>query len=97
VHDAFLVEAPLDELEDTVARVCKIMEDASEVVLGVGKVVRVDANIVCYPDRYRDENAGDFYDQVMRLAHELEAEQDGSPVDVLAITTTGESDREGTH
>jgi hypothetical protein len=32
------------------------MADASELGLGQGRVCRVDAEIIRYPDRFRDEN-----------------------------------------
>jgi hypothetical protein len=53
----------------------KVMGDMSEIVLGSGKRVRVDADIVSYPDRYYDENAGDMFAKVMQLAQEEEAKE----------------------
>src|SRR5262249_23285348 len=54
VHDAFLIGAPLDRLDEEVARMRHIMEEAGRHVLG-GFTVRTDAAIVRFPDRYRDE------------------------------------------
>lgn len=73
VHDALLIEAPLDVLEETCRDVEYFMQEASEIVLGAGNVVRTGVDIVRYPDVYIDENAGDVYSRVMRLAAEAES------------------------
>lgn len=70
VHDALLIEAPLDVLDETCKSVQSIMQESSEVVLGADHVVRTGADIVRFPDVYVDENAGDVYSRVMRLANE---------------------------
>ena len=75
VHDAFLIEAPADELADTVAATRRLMMDASELVLGEGYRVRVGADEVRHPARYVDENAGTMFADVMTLARDLEAER----------------------
>ncbi|MDC0971294.1 DNA polymerase [Alphaproteobacteria bacterium] len=54
VHDAILIEAPLDEIDTHVALATSIMQKASEWVLGRGRQCRVDAEIVRWPDRYID-------------------------------------------
>ena len=57
VHDAFLIVAPLEELDDRVAQMQETMAEASRIVLG-GHEVRTDANIIRHPDRYMDEGRG---------------------------------------
>jgi hypothetical protein len=54
VHDAILIEAPLNGIEDHVRRATSLMQRASEWVLGSGRQCRVDAEIVRWPDRYMD-------------------------------------------
>ena len=51
VHDAILIEAPLDAIDQHVARATYEMQKASGWVLGHGRQCRVDAEIVCWPDR----------------------------------------------
>lgn len=68
VHDALLIEAPLETLDETCDIVQTIMQETSEVVLGAGNVVRTGADVVRFPDVYVDENAGNVYNRVMRLA-----------------------------
>jgi DNA polymerase I-like protein with 3'-5' exonuclease and polymerase domains len=53
VHDAILIEAPLDQLPDTIKRTQALMAEASRVVLS-GFELRTDAEVICYPDRYSD-------------------------------------------
>ena len=52
IHDALLIEAPTDQIDSEVVRLKECMSEASEAVLGDGKVCWVDADIVRYPDRY---------------------------------------------
>ena len=65
IHDALLIEAPSDQIDAEVVRLKECMSEASEAVLGNGKVCRVDADIVRYPDRYMDEHGQEMWDQIM--------------------------------
>ena len=67
VHDAVLIEAPLQELEARVQHAQDLMSEASRQVLG-GFALTTDADIYGYPERYRDEErGGKFWDKVMDL------------------------------
>jgi len=63
VHDALLVEAPLDALDATVATAQECMRKASEVVLA-GFALRSDAKVVRYPDRYHDPRGAKMWETV---------------------------------
>jgi len=67
IHDALLIEAPSDQIDSEVVRLKECMSEASEAVLGEGKVCRVDADIVRHPDRYMDEHGQQMWDQIMGL------------------------------
>ena len=67
IHDALLIDAPSDQIDAEVVRLKECMAEASEAVLGDGKICRVDADIVRYPDRYMDEHGQDMWDQIMVL------------------------------
>jgi hypothetical protein len=67
IHDALLIEARSDQIDSEVVRLKECMAEASEAVLGDGKVCRVDADIVRYPDRYMDEHGQEMWDQIMGL------------------------------
>ena len=54
VHDAILIEASLEQIDDDVARSKALMQKASEWVLRGGRQCRVNADIVRWPDRYMD-------------------------------------------
>ena len=60
-----LIEAHSDQIDSEVTRLKECMSEASEAVLGNGKVCRVDADIVRYPDRYMDEHGQEMWDQIM--------------------------------
>lgn len=64
VHDAILIEAPLESLDAVVAQTQAIMKQASATVLG-GFTLESDAKIVRYPDRYMDERGSRMWNTVM--------------------------------
>jgi len=66
IHDAVLIESPLDRLDSDIARMRGYMEQASEVVLN-GFRLRTEFTKVCHPDRYMDARGRQFWDTVMSL------------------------------
>jgi len=67
VHDAFLIEAPIERIEEDTQAMRGIMEDAARIVLN-GFTIKTDAMIVRFPDRYMDEKRGRrMWDRVMKL------------------------------
>lgn len=64
VHDAILIEAPLETLDVVVAQTQEIMQQASAIVLD-GFVLKSDARVVRYPDRYMDERGTKMWNTVM--------------------------------
>ncbi len=54
VHDALLIEAPAEEIDDAVRRCQKAMEEASQLVLS-GFTIRTEPKVVRFPDRYMDK------------------------------------------
>jgi DNA polymerase-1 len=67
VHDAILIEAPLDQLEQRIAEMREHMAEASKAVLS-GFEVQTSYSTVHYPERYMDEERGRaMWDRVMRL------------------------------
>ena len=69
VHDAVLIEAPLERLEADVAAMQEAMRQASRTVLN-GFELGTDAKIVRYPDRFSDPRGTVMWDRVMRLIGE---------------------------
>ena len=70
VHDALLVEAPLNDLEATVQRTQDAMAEASEIVLD-GFRLRTDAEVFCYPNRFRDERGDGMWALVQDILLEI--------------------------
>lgn len=66
VHDAVLICAPLDRLDDDVERMRQAMAEASRIVLS-GFELGTDAKIACFPCRYMDERGAQMWDRVMKL------------------------------
>lgn len=72
IHDALLIETPIELIHADVAALKQCMADAGELVLGKGRVCRVDAEIIRYPDRFMDENGVAMWEQVMEILDEIE-------------------------
>jgi DNA polymerase-1 len=77
VHDALLIEAPLSRIDHNVELLENIMRRASRVVLnpraGGDFVLRADAKIVRYPDRFSDRRGVRMWDLVTGMLDEGEA------------------------
>ncbi len=63
VHDAVLLQAPAADIEAVTARATEIMKRAA-VITTRGHECRVDAKIVTWPSRYRDEDDGGMFDRI---------------------------------
>jgi hypothetical protein len=66
IHDAILIEAKADELDEKTALTQKCMADASAYVLG-GFRLRTDCVKVVYPDRYIDPRGKEMWGTVCRI------------------------------
>ena len=66
VHDALLIEAPLDQLDQTVAEARAIMRKASNIVLN-GFELGSDAELIVYPERYMDERGVRMWEAVAAI------------------------------
>ena len=66
VHDAFVISAPIDRLENDVAAMREIMSRAGRLVTG-GLDVRTSTKVARWPDRYMDSRGEDMWDRVIGL------------------------------
>lgn len=71
VHDALLIEAPSDHIEEAVVATQKAMADASRIVLD-GFELRTEAKIFKYPDRFTDKRGHGMWNTVWRIIDELD-------------------------
>jgi len=71
VHDAFLIHAPLDRIDNDVALLRDIMRRASLAVTG-GLEIRTDAKIVKFPDRFSDERGAAMWHRILKLCTEID-------------------------
>jgi DNA polymerase family A len=69
VHDAVMIEAPIERIDADVALTREIMRRASRIVLNADPAgtheLRTDVAIVRYPDRYIDKRGTKIWDEVM--------------------------------
>ncbi len=72
VHDALLVMAESDRIDEVVAATQALMAEASTIVLN-GFELRSDAQIFRHPERYADERGVEMWGTVMDILDELEA------------------------
>ncbi len=73
VHDAILIEASVEEIEERVSVMQACMEEASSIVLG-GFKLRSDAKVIKYPDRYTDERGQELWNVLLDLLREKGAQ-----------------------
>jgi hypothetical protein len=66
VHDALLIEAPLERLGRDIEMTKAIMLEASRIVLD-GFELGSDVKEVRYPERYMDKRGSVMWDKVMKL------------------------------
>lgn len=69
VHDALLIEAPLEDLNSAIATTQALMGEASRIVLD-GFELGSDAKVIRYPDRYMDKRGTKMWNLVMGLIGE---------------------------
>lgn len=74
VHDALLIEADANRIDEAVAATQAVMREASGIVLG-GFELRTDAKIVMHPERYMDPRGVRMWETVCGILRELEAGQ----------------------
>jgi hypothetical protein len=75
VHDAVLLECSVEDADNVAKKAVAVMEQASSYVLGGQRVVRVEYQIIRYPDRYSDPIRGvETWNKVTRLLDEMDAE-----------------------
>lgn len=79
VHDAVLIEAPIERIEADVALMREIMRRASRIVLNADPVgtheLRTDCTIVRHPDRYSDPRGAAIWNHVLQLLAERSAQR----------------------
>ena len=90
IHDCLLIESPLDEIDDAVAETQALMAKATSIVLN-GFMLRSDAKVVRYPDRYMDERGQAMWDTMMGLLRDVE---EGMRIPVLDCRRTLEREFE---
>ena len=71
VHDAILIEAPLEQLDQVIEQTKIIMAEASAIVLD-GFRLNSDAEVIRYPDRYSDERGVKMWETVTSILHQYE-------------------------
>lgn len=77
IHDAYLIVAPLQDLDRDIERTQACMREASRVVLH-GFELSTSVKKIVPPDRYRSSKGEAMWNQVMRLLEEIEAETPAS-------------------
>lgn len=79
IHDAVMVEADANEIDDVVAATQAAMCDAGRIILD-GFELRTDADVVVYPDRYSDERGVEMWGRVNGILADLMGSGSGNPL-----------------
>ena len=67
VHDAFVIESDQDKIESDTQKTRDIISKVSASLFG--KPLKSSAKVICYPERYIDEDAGEMlrgFDKVLK-------------------------------
>lgn len=72
IHDAFLIGAPVEKINEAVAHAQSLMAKASELVLGGNLILRSEVKVFTYPDRYMDERGTKMWATVQEILQEIE-------------------------
>jgi DNA polymerase-1 len=75
VHDALLVQYPIEERDDAIAAMTRAMIQASEIVLN-GFPLRVEVTTFEHPSRFMEDRGRPMWDLMWQLVERLEAEED---------------------
>lgn len=79
VHDAILIEAPLEKIDTEVAMAQKAMSDASAVVLDSFRL-RSEAKIIRYPERYMDERGEKMWKTIWDIVKRIDKKISCAPM-----------------
>lgn len=71
VHDAILIEAPTEKIDEVVAETQHLMCEASKLVLGDDFGLRTEPKIVNYPNRYIDDKGLSMWNTVQNILDEI--------------------------
>lgn len=69
VHDAILIQAPLNRLDGDIIKTRQLMEQASQTILN-GFTLSSDVDIVRYPDRYQDDRGSVMWNTIIELLNQ---------------------------
>jgi DNA polymerase I-like protein with 3'-5' exonuclease and polymerase domains len=73
VHDAFLIQAPANEITHAIAAMREAMDAASRVVLN-GFILKTDVQIIHPGERYQDDDGKRLWELVQNTLHDIVAE-----------------------
>jgi hypothetical protein len=92
VHDAILIEADADKIDEAIAMTQAAMAEASRIVLA-GFELRTDVKIIREGEPYTDPRGDEMWDRVMKLLTEAEVEDPplASGQDVAPVWTSAGS------
>jgi hypothetical protein len=74
VHDALLIEAPEDQIDDAVLAAQDCMEEASAILLGGFKLAS-DAKVIRSPERFHEDSGQIFWDRVMAILERVKSSE----------------------
>lgn len=72
IHDAFLIEAPISEIDTSVQTAQAVMTEASEIILD-GFAIPSEAKIARYPERFHDGKGVPMWNRIMKLVDRPDA------------------------
>jgi len=71
IHDAILIEAPIDSIDEAVKQAQKMMTEASRIILN-GFELKTDVKVFKYPERYSETKGRSMWELVNKIVTTLE-------------------------
>jgi DNA polymerase I-like protein with 3'-5' exonuclease and polymerase domains len=73
IHDAFVFECSVANVEKVKEVVAKILTETAIDI--IGKPIPFDCKVTCYPDRFHDKDGAEDFDKLMRMLEKVEEDQ----------------------
>ena len=82
VHDAILIKAPLEQLDEAVSITERAMAQASAIVLK-GPELRIETKLIRYPERYQNDRGAKMWNTVWTTIKDISGyELEDAPTDL---------------
>ena len=87
VHDAILIEAPVEEIDEKVKLAQKLMSDASEYIIKFR--IRTEAKIIKFPENYSDPRGTTMWEAVWEIINNMTPSEKQARIQEKSLSNQG--------